>query len=744
MRFLLKSVFTLATLAVLAFGAIAFLVPRDIVRDQAIALVKQQTGRDLTVKGETSFAFYPSVGVALSDVTLSNPPEMGGGAMLHMDSLTLNLKLLPLISRSVEVERFLLVRPVFDLQVDAKGRRNWDFAKKQAAAPAPVQGQQRAAKDAPAFMQAQAGGLGGGLIQDVRLGTIRIKDGVVLYSNALDGARHRVDAVNMTLQQDDLEKPLSASGDLVWRREKVSFQGQIGSLTALLRGGSSAVSMALNSALAKSDFKGRLALAKTVSAEGDLTGETKSIRALADWTGSAMGPGKGLGPAKVAGHLKFQGQVLSFSKTNFTLDGMKGQGNGTVTLKGKKPYIRAAIAVDRLDLNIYTGPGKAVGLPPRSLKPPPARAKPQARPKMVPKPKEGQSLTDFIDDLNKGQKKPEVRAWSQRAIDFAGLRAVNADINFNTGAILYQQIKTGAGAVSASLKSGVLTANLNRLALYKGSGTGRITLNGARSVPALAVALDLKGVSTLPILRDAMKFKWISGRANLAVNLSGSGRTERQLVATLNGNGKLQFRDGAIEGINIPAMVRGLKQGRFAGWKTNQREKTDFSSLSGTFTMRNGVATNSDLNLVGPLIRLTGKGQVNVPAESIDYQLTPRLVASLQGQGGGKQQLEGIVIPVRVHGAWANPKVKPDLKRIMENPELTRDTIEKAGKMIKELKGKKIRGKDVEKILQGVLGGGQQPQAAPAQPGQPAQAQPQPQQQQIDPEELLKKFFKKR
>ena len=743
MRFLIKSVFTLATLAVLAFGAIAFLVPRDVVRDQAIALVKQQTGRDLTVEGETSFAFYPSIGVALSDVTLSNPPEMGGGAMLRMDSLTLNLKLLPLISRSVEVERFLLVRPVFDLKVDRKGRRNWDFAKKQAAAPIPLQGQseQRAAKAAPAFVQAQASGLGGGLIQDIRLGTIRIKDGIVLYSNALDGARHRVDAVNVSLQQDDLEKPLNADGDLVWRGEKVSFQGQVGSLTALMRGGPSAVTMALSSVLANSNFKGRLVLAKAVSAEGDLTGETKSIRALADWAGSAMAPGKGLGPAKVAGHLKFQGQVLSFSKTTFTIDGMKGQGNGTVTLKGKKPYIRAAIAVDRLDLNIYTGPGKAAALPPRSFKPPPALPRSQAQPKAEPKPKEGQSLTDFIEDLNKGQKKPEVRAWSQRAIDFAGLRAVNADINFNTGAILYQQIKTGAGAVSASLKGGVLTANLNRLALYSGSGTGRITLNGARTVPALAVRLDLRNVSALPILRDAMKFKWISGRANLAVNLSGTGRTEQQIVATLNGNGSMRFSDGAIEGINIPAMVRGLKQGRFAGWKTSEREKTDFSSLTGTFSMRNGVATNTDLNLIGPLIRLTGQGTVNVPAESVDYALTPRLVASLQGQGSD-QQLEGIVIPVRVYGPWARPKVKPDLKRIMENPELARDTIEKAGDLIKGLKGKKIKGKDVEQILQGVLGGGQQPQAAPAQPGQPAQAQPQPQQ--VNPEELLKQLFKKR
>ncbi len=742
MRFLLKAVFTLAMLAVLAFGAIAFLVPRDVVRDQAISLVKQQTGRDLAVRGETSFTFYPSVGVALSDVTLSNPPGMEGGPMLRMDSLTLNLKLLPLISRSVEVERFSLVRPVFDLRVDAKGRRNWDFAKKQAAAPAAARRNgDAAAARGPVFIQAQAGGLGGGLIQDISLGTIRIEDGVVLYANALDGASHRLDALNVSLQQDDLDQPLNADGDLVWKREKIEFQGQVGSLTALLRGGSSAISMALSSALGKCDFNGRAASrANALSAEGDLKGDTPSVRALADWTGSAMTPGKGFGPAKVAGHLKFQDQVLAFTKTTFSLDGMNGQGNGTVTLKGKKPYIRAAFAVDKLDLNIYAGPGEPAPLPRRTLQPPPAQPKPKALPQAAPKPKDGQSLTDFIEDLNKGGKKPEVRAWSQRAMDFAGLNTVNADVNFNAGAIFYQQIKTGAGAVSASLKKGVLTANLNKLALYDGTGTGRLTLNGARAVPAIALAVDLRGLSALPFMRAAMKIKRISGRAHLVFNVSGAGRTQSQMVTTLSGNGNLRFTNGAIEGINIPAMIRGLKQGRFAGWKTTEREKTDFSSLSGSFTMSNGIASNPDLSLIGPLLRMTGKGTIDVPREYLDYALTPRLVASLQGQGGETDR-EGIVIPVRVRGPWGNPKAVPDLKRILEDPELARDALEKAGKAVKGLKGKKITGEDVEQILQGVLGGGQQPQ--PAAPGEPAQAQPQ-QQQKVDPEELLKKFFKKR
>jgi len=744
MRFILKTVFTLATLAVLVIGAMAFLVPTDLVRDQAIALIKEQTGRTLTVGGETSFTFYPGIGVQLGDVTLSNPPGMKGPPMLRMASLTLSMEFLPLLSRSVQIERFILLRPVFDLQVDGKGRRNWDFSRKTADAGS-MKGrvikvmakaaEARTAQAMPRYISAQAGGPGDGAIQDIRLGSVRIEQGIVLYTDAKLGKKQRFDAVNISLKQKNTSAPVNAKGNLVWRGEKIDFNGQIGTITALTRGGPSAVKADISSVLGKTMFNGRVILGDAFSAAGVITGNTPSVRELAAWAGNPLASSKGFGPASISGTLNFKNNVLTFSKMKVSLDGMNGQGNGSVSLKGAKPYIRAAFAIDKLDLNAYVGPG---GPLPKVRRTAP---QPIPAPGSVPaKPKKGQSLTDFIDDLNKKPAKPpirpEVRAWSRRAMNFAGLNTVDADINLNAGALLYEQLKVGRNAVSASLKKGVLTANLTKLQLYGGSGTGRVTLNGARAVPAFATTFDLRGVSALPILKDAIKFKWISGRANLTLNISGSGRSQSDIVRTLHGNGSLNFTNGAIEGINIPAMVRGFKQGKIGGWKEKSREKTDFSSLSGTFTMQNGVASNSDLKLIGPLIRINGQGIVSLAGERIDYSMSPRLVASLQGQGS-QQPLEGIVIPVRIHGPWSHPKVTPDLKKILENPEAVADTVNKIGKGLKGLKGKKITGKDVENILQGVLGGGQQPatEQGQAQSGEP---------QKLNAEDIFKQLFKKK
>lgn len=70
----------LAVLLLLIGGGIAValmvLSPTDIVRDQLIARVKQQTGRDLTLAGGAGIAVWPKLGVALKGVSLSAPPGM--------------------------------------------------------------------------------------------------------------------------------------------------------------------------------------------------------------------------------------------------------------------------------------------------------------------------------------------------------------------------------------------------------------------------------------------------------------------------------------------------------------------------------------------------------------------------------------------------------------------------------------------------------------------------------------------
>jgi AsmA protein len=82
----------------------------------------------------------------------------------------------------------------------------------------------------------------------------------------------------------------------------------------------------------------------------------------------------------------------------------------------------------------------------------------------------------------------------------------------------------------------------------------------------------------------------------------------------------------------------------------------------------NGQATTDDLRLAGPLVRISGKGTANLTNRTLDFRVDPRLVLSLQGQGGPADPA-GLGVPVVIRGAWNEPQIYPEIAGILDNPE---------------------------------------------------------------------------
>jgi len=259
-----------------------------------------------------------------------------------------------------------------------------------------------------------------------------------------------------------------------------------------------------------------------------------------------------------------------------------------------------------------------------------------------------------------------------------------------------RDIKVGQSELTVALKNRVMKTTIDDMRLYDGRGRGTITLDGAQQDSAnIGANITLENISGQPLLKDAADIDKLAGKGRLAFALAGQGQNERQLIETLNGKIEASFADGAIIGINIPQMIRGIGQGRFSAG-TAPNDRTDFSEMTSTWSVTNGVAQNQDLKLVSPLMRLTGSGSVMLAARELDYMLKPRIVANLQGQGGD-QNASGIEIPVRVTGPWEQPKFAPDFKGVLKDPK-TADTIKEIGKQFK--------GKSAGEIANELLGSG--------------------------------------
>ncbi len=70
--------------------------------------VEQQTGRELQIAGDIGWTIYPSLGVSLTDVKLSNPKGFAPEQMLEVSELTAAVALMPLFNKDLQIQQLHL------------------------------------------------------------------------------------------------------------------------------------------------------------------------------------------------------------------------------------------------------------------------------------------------------------------------------------------------------------------------------------------------------------------------------------------------------------------------------------------------------------------------------------------------------------------------------------------------------------------------------------------------------------
>lgn len=267
-------------------------------------------------------------------------------------------------------------------------------------------------------------------------------------------------------------------------------------------------------------------------------------------------------------------------------------------------------------------------------------------------------------DLDRYQEKPASAAAPKAAaeekpIDLSALRELRADGSMRIGALKVKNIRTSDVRIGLHADGGKLDISPLAANLYGGSMAGALSVTANNH---FAVRQKLTGIQVGALLKDAIDKAPIEGKGNVLLDVTASGATVARIKKALNGSARLELRDGAVRGINIGQAVRSAKAkiGALRGEASPQTgtasaaEKTDFSELSGSFRIANGVAHNEDLNIKSPLLRISGAGDIDLGADRLDYVMRTTVVQNLQGQGGPElQALKGVTIPVRLSGPLA-------------------------------------------------------------------------------------------
>jgi AsmA protein len=238
-------------------------------------------------------------------------------------------------------------------------------------------------------------------------------------------------------------------------------------------------------------------------------------------------------------------------------------------------------------------------------------------------------------------------AKGDEPINLAFLRGKTVNGKLAIGSLTALRIKAENVKAEVKLADGKLEISPHSLGLYGGTMAGAISAdaNGNR----VHVKEDIKGVAVGQLLRDYARKDMLDGRGDISFDVNGAGASTLALKRALAGSARIQMKEGAIKGVDLNNPMRSVTAA--LPMKTTQHDpskKTDFSDLSATFAIKNGVARNDDLKMQAALIRVGGAGNLDIGNNGIDYLAKATLATG------------GVTIPVKLSGALDNPSWNVD------------------------------------------------------------------------------------
>ncbi|MDP2793674.1 MAG: AsmA family protein [Sulfurisoma sp.] len=306
-----------------------------------------------------------------------------------------------------------------------------------------------------------------------------------------------------------------------------------------------------------------------------------------------------------------------------------------------------------------------------------------------------------IDKLNVDKYFPPAKkgaaggaAAPESKIDLSALKSLNLHGTVKVGQLQVQNVKAANVRLNINTAGGKLDVAPLSMNLYDG------TLNGALSVNAngntVALRQSLAGVNINPLMKDALDRDLIEGRGTVNLDISTRGDTVTAMKKALAGTASLSLKDGAIKGIDLAKSFRELKA-KFSNKQdvvqaAKKTDKTDFSELTGSFRIANGVAHNEDLAAKSPFLRLAGAGDIDIGNGRIDYLAKASVVNTSGGQGAKDlEHLKGVTVPVRLTGPFDNISYKLELGSLIQ--EAAKAKVEEKKQEIKQRVQEKVQDK---------------------------------------------------
>jgi len=238
-------------------------------------------------------------------------------------------------------------------------------------------------------------------------------------------------------------------------------------------------------------------------------------------------------------------------------------------------------------------------------------------------------------------------------IKLDALRSVNGSFALRFGNVVVRQYHARDVALDGTLEAGMLRVSSLRGNTWGGSFEGSAFADARASRLALRVRAD--GVNVSAFLNDVARRDLLQGNGRVDVDVESAGRTTGELTARLKGSTRVQLKDGAFMGADLPETLREARTALTAKkdkvFKADKAAQTAFAEMNASYLIDAGVARSSDLLIVSPTLRIEGEGALDIVRNRIDSRLRVTMNELPKGpEAPDLAALRGWAVPIQLNG----------------------------------------------------------------------------------------------
>jgi len=565
---------------------------KDVIAEQA----KAATGRDLTIAGDLNLSLSLTPRVSVDGVTFANASWGSRPDMLSVKRFAAQMSLLPLLSGEIKINQVILEGVDVLAEKDKSGKANWEFgaaATKRKATPAE-----------------------GSVVLPV-VNSVSMKDVNVTYKDAQAGQEYALKLASVDLRSGGLSAPLDLMIKGAVNNQSFTVGGQLGSIGAIGGGGMFPVKLDIAALMADIGIDGKLGIAAgKPMADIKLTVNGTS---LADTLNAAadLEPGLKNMELPLKGAFKISSMMKLDGPTKITLDDLSAAigslavtGHVAADLGGKRPVVDAALKTDTLNLDELLPKGDAEAAP-----------------------------TPVNND--------DGRIFPADPLPLDGLKAADARVKFKAGKIIIDGMEISDVTVNLALRNGRLSIDPLGAVVAGGKIDGGVDLDASTKVASLKIKIGATQIDYGQLLTQRGLSDIATGKADLKIDVSGSGNSIRQIMAGLNGKTRVVTKDGKLESGALNIVSTDLLN------VFNSRDDKTIRCGVVQFNITGGMANAHAIVFETGGISVIGTGSANLADETLKIRIDPR---------SKKANLATVaMVPVNVTGRFAKPDWQVDM-----------------------------------------------------------------------------------